>query len=237
MEDDQRMGATGALGMTRAGLLALVLNDFSAILLIASNLALIGIALHEHWELGSVMLAYWIQSVIIGFFTAVKILSLRQFSTKGVRVNGRPVSESTGTKIALAGFFAVHFGFFHFVYLLFVAGIALSGGSLADDFNGILVASALFFVNHAFSFWYNRHESESASPNIGSVVFLPYARIVPMHLTIIFGFGFLGATGFNAPVLVFFLLLKTAADLLMHLAEHHAANALRVGAREMRSST
>ena len=41
----------------------------------------------------------------------------------------------------------------------------------------------------------------------------PYARIIPMHLTII-----IGATFVNA--LPFFLVLKTFSDAVMHVVEH-----------------
>ena len=50
----------------------------------------------------------------------------------------------------------------------------------------------------------------------------PYYRIVPMHFTIMFRavvmlvLGIAGITS-TLPVLVIFLLLKTAADLAMHL--------------------
>lgn len=48
-------------------------------------------------------------------------------------------------------------------------------------------------------------------------MFLPYARILPMHLTIILG-GALGGEG--AAVVLIFGALKTAADVLMHHVEH-----------------
>jgi len=46
-------------------------------------------------------------------------------------------------------------------------------------------------------------------------MFFPYARIIPMHLTIIFGM----LLGKGAIVL--FLTLKTLADMIMHVLEHN----------------
>jgi hypothetical protein len=47
----------------------------------------------------------------------------------------------------------------------------------------------------------------------------PYARVLPLHLTIL-----VGALQTNSPTaLVFFLMLKTGADLLMHVIEHAGA--------------
>ena len=46
-------------------------------------------------------------------------------------------------------------------------------------------------------------------------MFTPYLRVVPMHLTIVFGAVAMGATG----VLVFGG-MKLVAGVMMHLAEH-----------------
>jgi hypothetical protein len=44
-------------------------------------------------------------------------------------------------------------------------------------------------------------------------MFYPYARVIPMHLTLTLGF-------FISSPLLFFLLLKTLADAIMHVVEH-----------------
>lgn len=51
------------------------------------------------------------------------------------------------------------------------------------------------------------------------MMFFPYARIIPMHLTIIFG-GMLSEWTFAAKTtLALFMLLKTFADVIMHVVE------------------
>ena len=45
----------------------------------------------------------------------------------------------------------------------------------------------------------------------------PYARIIPMHLTILLGSYFVGGA---EGTLIIFLALKTLADVLMHMIEH-----------------
>jgi hypothetical protein len=52
-------------------------------------------------------------------------------------------------------------------------------------------------------------------PNIGTLMFMPYLRILPMHLSIILGAVLGGSTA-----VLFFLALKTAADAGMHVIEH-----------------
>lgn len=169
-------------------------------------------ALLEEWDVGNVLWVYWCQSVIIGFFWFIKILSLKQFSTKNFKVNDLPVAPTKETKISTAIFFLLHFGFFHFVYLFFLP--SLSEG--AKIFT-VLPLVTVFFIYQSFSFFYNRKWAETAKPNIGRMFFFPYARVIPMHLTIVFVPQPITQKG--SLVLVFFMMLKTFADVAMHNVE------------------
>jgi hypothetical protein len=51
-------------------------------------------------------------------------------------------------------------------------------------------------------------------------MFFPFIRIFPMHLTIIFGATVMMLSDFGVIVLILFSLLKTVADLTIHLIEH-----------------
>ncbi|MBI4052620.1 MAG: hypothetical protein HY394_01110 [Candidatus Diapherotrites archaeon] len=205
---------------------AKVFSSPTTVTLLASNIFTIFLALTEGWSLALVLWVYWLQSVIIGFFQFLKILSLEEFSSDGVSFNGVPVQPTTRTKISVAFFFALHYGFFHLVYAVFLASFFLfqdfSGSSAqaqSQDLFFFFLAAAAFFINHLFSFLHFRNAASAEKPNIGAVMFAPYARIIPMHLTIIFG-GVLIATGQAKSALLLFLLLKTGADLAMHLFEH-----------------
>jgi len=186
--------------------------DSSTIILITSNIITIFIALIQNWEPIQIMLVYWIQSVIIGFFTFIKIISLKEFSTKNFKTNNKNVEPNSGTKYSTAFFFLVHYGGFHAGYLL----ILILEFQLKLNTLLLLIPSILFFINHLYSFVYNYKADSEKVRNIGSIMFFPYARIIPMHLTIIFG-SFLAANQFT---LILFLGLKTIADVIMHLIEH-----------------
>ena len=43
----------------------------------------------------------------------------------------------------------------------------------------------IFFLNHLFSFWYNKRKLNGKKLNIGKVIFFPYIRIISMHLAIV----------------------------------------------------
>ena len=157
------------------------------------------------------MAIYWFQSLIIGGFQVKKILDLKQFSTEGFTMNGKSVEPTEKTKRETAGFLVLHYGLFHFVYFLFLAPKVF----LVINIFG-LVAVTSFFINHLFSYQKNKDTDSGKIKNIGTMMFFPYARILPMHLMIGFAFVLTGSTFY----LVVFLLLKTLADVIMHVVEH-----------------
>jgi len=59
-----------------------------------------------------------------------------------------------------------------------------------------------------------------ATPNIGTLMFTPYLRILPMHLTIVLGALFIN----TAAGMVLFGVLKALADLAMHFVERAQAH-------------
>jgi hypothetical protein len=83
----------------------------------------------------------------------------------------------------------------------------------------VLLAGAAFFANHLFSYFANRNRARTRIANIGSMMFFPYIRIIPMHVFIVFGAFAAGPSS----GLVFFLILKTIADEAMHAIEHRSA--------------
>lgn len=196
-------------------------SDLSLLALIFSNLAVIIWALIEGWSLGVLMWVYWSQSVNIGIFWFFKILSLKEFSTEGFKINNRSVEPTVHTKKQTAVFFLIHYGFFHLIYSVFLGGMFKSVKLVP-----IFLMAGVFFAYQCFSFFYNRKWENKQKPNIGTMMFFPYARIIPMHITIILG-GFLsgGMSGTldeafvkRVPLAVF-MLLKTGADVFMHIRE------------------
>jgi hypothetical protein len=190
-----------------------VWRDPTARVLLGANLLTIVIALIEGWELGTVMWIYWAQSIIIGFFTVIQMLSLREFSTEGLEDGGQPTAPPTASKRQLAFFFALHYGIFHLAYMVF---LICETQMPRDDALSALICVGAFLANHFYSFLRHRAESAGKRLNIGGIMILPYARVIPMHLTIVLGLPF----GAGAIGTVFFLLLKTLADLLTHRYKH-----------------
>lgn len=187
--------------------------DLSLWSLILANLIVVVWAVTEDWSLATLLWVYWCQSVSIGIFWYFKILKLKDFSTNGVLDGGEPVQPTKQTKLEMARFFLIHFGFFHFIYLIF-----LFAAFRPPKVTPILIMAVVFFFYQYFSFVYNRKWETKGKPNIGKLFIFPYARVIPMHLTIIFG-GFLASHYGTKLTLQVFILLKTMADVIMHISE------------------
>ena len=190
-------------------------RDTSAISLLVSNIITLILALIQKWDISDVMWVYWGQSVIIGFFNWKRIRSLKQFSTDGLMMNNQPVVASKVAQRQIALFFALHYGVFHLAYLTFL--IQFKSSLSSDAWIWISGCIVMFFFNHRFSYQYNLERDLRRVPNIGTIMMFPYARILPMHLTLIFG-SMIGKGSWWE--LILFLSLKTIADLIMHTVEH-----------------
>lgn len=231
--DPRRWFQAGPTGSSNAA----ASSDYAVHPILASNLLTLAIAWWQGWGLLHLLWPFWIQSVVIGWYSRQRILALQEFSTEGVRINNRSVEPTVETKHWTANFFALHFGFFHLVYLIFLlvftSASAASGmlpltdadsGKVSQVFIGRIVGADLiafaliglaFACSHRFSHREHLSADLARRPNIGTLMLLPYARVVPMHLCVIVGMALPAALA-----LWLFAALKIAADLVMHKVEH-----------------
>ncbi|MFH0737738.1 MAG: DUF6498-containing protein [Candidatus Micrarchaeota archaeon] len=209
----------------------------SAYLLLASNAAAMILALLLGMDPAEVVWAYWLESVMIGLFTVLAFILMAS----------RSLPSSPGSALAPLGnavFFIVHYGIFHFVYLMFLA-VMPTFAIDEPDLLGIGMIAAAFALSHAYSFFTNvlRNPSEldNTHENRNRVMMAPYGRIIPMHLAIILS-GFLilpmapifiiaDALGSEPAAqaalwlmrllaMLLLIALKTIADLAGHLSRH-----------------
>lgn len=204
-------------------LATIAFRKVSTWVLVISNLSIIFFAVVDGIGLLQILWIYWIQSVIIGIFNFIKIISLKEFSTEGLKQGSKPVEETKAAKFSIAFFFLIHYGIFHSVYAVFLSSglSALWGsGSEAAGSTYIYYAALIFLINYTIEFIYYLKEREPR-PNLGKMMFAPYTRIIPMHLTIILG-GFVGmgsavfSLDAGMALIIFFTLLKTCIDVVSH---------------------
>lgn len=185
--------------------------------LIASNLfPLVGV-LFFGWNLQSIMVLYWAESAIVGFFTILKICIVGGLAA-----------------ILAVPFFAGHFGAFMTIHFLLLYGLFFHGVgtySLAADpgarevlltiFSPLQRPLVLLVISHGVSFVDNfLRGGEYQSISISDLMTAPYARIVVMHLTLLVGGWVILLTHAPTGALAVLVILKTIADWRAHQNEH-----------------
>lgn len=189
------------------------LSTSSLALIIGNLVPVIGVVFFE-WQLFPLILLYWLENVVIGIFNAFKMLTCSG-------------SESFLQRIFMTLFFSVHYGMFCFGHGTFV--VDLFGGDLDSipaalqiiTQNGLQLALIALVVSHGFSFLQNfMVRGEFRQMSVSLVMFMPYKRIIVLHVFIIFGGLALQTFGVTQMGLVVLALVKIGADLMAHKIEH-----------------
>jgi hypothetical protein len=187
----------------------------SGLALIAANLVPLGGVLFFEWDLASVMILYWAESAVIGFYTVLKIAvvgKLAAFLAVPVFVGH------------FGGFMAMHF---LFIYALFVRGTETTGPNPAAGeallllFGPLWFSLATLFLSHGVSFVSNfMARREYAQATVTGLMTAPYGRIIVMQVTLIVGGWIVMLVRTPAAALALLVVLKTAADWSAHQKEH-----------------
>lgn len=203
-----------------------------AILLVANFIPLVGV-LYWGWDTFVLLMLYWLETLIIAFWTLLRILIAGDFS--------RSLSGEIASRIFMFGFFLVHAGGFMFGHFIFLW--AFFGNGWWHEFpvtnslpsipvaafwekmvvaNGLLIPLAVSFVGRGIAFviemgklplWKRLVAEDTGSGGkAGGLVGGLYGRIITMHVVILVGALLAQKFGALAP-LVLLVLVKTAVDL------------------------
>ena len=183
-----------------------IFTDPSFLFLLAINIYCIWYYQNNPGEFNTLVFLYWGQSVLIGLFNFVDLLTVKNVLPGGIKINGEP-GDSSLSKGCTATFFLVHYGIFHFVYGIFI----LIQSKFNIDFRFVLIGLAAFLLNLFIQFLRQKKWEKTHAVNTSAMFFLPYLRILPMHLMI------LGPAFLNWKASTIFLVLKTFADVIMYL--------------------
>lgn len=194
----------------------------SAFVLVLANLVpLYGVVLLG-WEVFAVVLLFWFENVVIGFYNLLRMLAARP----------RDIGRWAGKVFAIP-FFAVHYGMFTFVHGIFV--VVLFGGGMIESldnpgvpmFRHALAAADVtwgavaLIVSHGFSFvWNYVGKGEYREATLEALMKQPYGRVVVLHLVILVSGFVVMALGMPMVGLVLLVVLKIGLDIRAHLAEH-----------------
>ncbi|MCI5108185.1 MAG: DUF6498-containing protein [Pseudomonadales bacterium] len=189
------------------------ITSLSSLALIAANLLPLFGVLLLGWDIGELMLLFWAESAVIGFYNLLKMARVGKWAV-----------------LFFGPFFTGHFGGFMVVHLLFIygffindpnAGTDIPVDQVLADFIALIPALLGFFLSHGISYVSNfLGRQEYLGMTINAQMGQPYKRIIVMHVTIIFGGFLVMALGSTLPALMLIIGLKLWTDLYSHLKEH-----------------
>ncbi|RJO62540.1 MAG: hypothetical protein C4542_03370 [Dehalococcoidia bacterium] len=197
----------------------------SVLALCAANLyPLVGV-LFLGWNAFYLLLLFWMENIVIGFYTVIKMLLVPRVKSGGV------------AKLAMVSFFCIHYGMFTLVHGIFV--ITVFGAGFGEQGTETLWqrivsyqlpwAVLALLASHGVSLFLNYiQRGEYKLSTLNEVMQQPYSRVVILHLTIIFGGFFVAMLGSPVVGLIILIALKIALDLRAHLQEHDKYTALGV---------
>jgi hypothetical protein len=185
--------------------------------LLASNLVPLFGVLFFGWSLFALILAYWLENLVIGYYNWKK---LRQFPEEAIFRGGRGFLKTR------ADFFAAHYGGFCFIHGMFVLPL-LATGVLGDTgglgllgFVGVLLSAYAFYKRHGVAFeeeFLAKAQYRTLDPS--RLMLAPYPRVVIMHLTLLGGAAVAAMFGSPLGALVILVGLKLGLELLAHRRE------------------
>jgi uncharacterized protein DUF6498 len=207
--------------------------------LIGNLIPLLGVLVWD-WDTFQLLMLYWMETVIVAFWTLLRLARLPPGQAGDITVNGE---TKPATNRMLVGFFSMHAGVFILGHLIFLWAL-FSGDWLkkvhgpASFFrelvltNGIWAALLFFFVAAWIAFLVDSQtrfargveqklrssrvvaRAAEKGDAVGGVVAALYIRIFIMQVAIIFGAWFANSIGSMAPLLLV-IVLKTLVDLAL----------------------
>lgn len=185
-----------------------ILRDFGGWTMVLVNIAIIIAFYLDNTDSRSVLLAYWMQGVIIGLFHYLRIINVRKYKIEGHQED-EPEDElllQTGSA------FNRIYGFFHFVYLVFIFFIPIFDMNFPPlDLDFVILSSVGFFISHLIIFTRQLAYDKTQIVDLGKLANRPIVRIIPLHISII-AWGIFGMTS----AFIIFLVLKAIVDTYLH---------------------
>lgn len=179
--------------------------------LVLSNVIPLFGTLFLGWNVGLILLIYWVETVIIGLINLPKLLTAL----------GSPNPGLFG-RLFFCAFFTVHYGMFNFGHYVFLTEMFDLPPITEQTRNyALLTAVSGLLLSHLFSMianWFGRGEFRKTP--VGEQMFLPYGRIVVMHMVIIAGGFAVEALGQPLIALILLVVIKTIIDLFSHKVSH-----------------
>ena len=205
--------------------------------LIAANLVVAAVTLYRGWGYYEIIIVYWFEAMIIGGYNVARMIMVGLAGNPfGKLIDAGDVVTRLFLLVIALGFFVVKFGGFALGTGLLVAAVPAFLGQVHEAgareiwhglhavAGGVAIGIAVLFISHGISFVMNylvRREYENA--NLFVLLFWPYVRMSLVLTALAAGLVFaalIPALDTSSVFGVAVVLVKTAADLVMHQVEH-----------------
>jgi hypothetical protein len=191
-------------------------------IILANLVPLVGV-LFLGWSVLSVVLLFWLESVIIGFFNVWKMI----FAQKGEALSIDGKAQASGcAKLFLIPFFMVHYGLFMLgqgIFIFVFLGKTLKtepdvATNLQNQLgNAFWLALLVLFINHLLDFLRNYiFKKAYQTAAVTKLLFAPYGRVFIQQFVIIGGAFLLEVFNTNLVFLALLIILKIIADISGH---------------------
>jgi hypothetical protein len=199
--------------------------SYSAIALILNNLVPLFGVIFLDWNFSNIIFLYWFENIVIGFFTVVKMVLVKQQTANNSSVQNS-FKLLSFYKFTIILFFIFHFGAFTIGHGIFLLAFF---GEYINFQNNLLIAILTMFLSHGISLIVNYIKPKKFLKTSEIILMsVPYPRIFVVHLTVILAGFFMINNFYSIPLLIFFVLLKTTVDLASHLFEHRQNNPKKI---------
>ncbi len=199
-------------------------------LLLLSNLMPIVGALFFGWDVGVMMLAYWCETAILGFYNVLKIIKANG-QLKVPDAVRRKWGQLNPSKVGLVLFFIFHFGMFMFGHFIFLNILIFLKHPdfftvLLSSSHSFLISLFMTFFTHGVSFQKNFIEGgEWKRVDPVTQMTKVYGRVAFMHFSIFIVAFVLVQFGLyaNLAAISALALFKAVLDVYCHYRSHLAA--------------
>jgi len=207
--------------------------DLPLLALVLANLVPLFGVLLLHWDVGAIVVLYWTENLVVGFYNLLKMLL-------------------TGGKSALGSmlFFCLHYGGFCAIHGMFVLELTQFAGEISSQLPDaswpgplVVIQKILYFgeqifaaappefgwaciallLSHGASFlllFVGQQEYRHTS--VDALMAAPYKRIAVLHIAVIIGGFLVIELGQPMGLLLALVALKIGMDIMLHNRAHRA---------------
>ena len=164
---------------------------------ILANIFTIGGVIFFHWDLKMVLMGFWLENIVIVRFNIMKIWKAEKYSKNTNKIDITKTGEiktrvsTPKRKVALIGFFIIHYGIFCAAHLVFINVLAeVASGNLwapkpPNDLMQFVPLLFFYAIYHLkkFNIFMDKKVFKNTSPEEQMVKV--YKRIMLIHFAII----------------------------------------------------